>query len=1810
MSRTIPVDFDTFYYIQLLESIKDQGKEKFSDSRQQELQRFVEFLLEGENPVENIEKLAGASGTSDMSIFFSDLMERIHSFPPEEALEKIGEYAQDFLTLYGELVQDPDWKTSVEQELFGIVPPPEAGYFFTDFVVVEMRNQFADSSEDDRKTILPLLDSLFERIDRSGNIDQILSLYQEAGDLKQLLKILEELFSLSPDRESLEQYITSFPLLLKEFSDTFLQLAHSKIALLKNFCEGKPAELVETETDRELEEMLQEVQQREVQQREVQPARKEVLTEEEKQLRLLLRDYILHEIEGLTLELLQNVSEFNQDPGNPEKQNAVLNGLKLFKDLGKIHKYPGIEKVSGEIQSALAKFFKKGEALSAESIGELEKMGEKFSAYIDSLLNDQEQEGNRTLQQARDQFIRTLEGEKEAVLDKEVSLSDKEILQPEFEDINSRFLKGIEDSFRDLARDRANAEILKTLLQHLTHLQNWYDIWQLSEAAELVGAIKKALENPAQREKLLDNLSPVSEAVAFLSNKLFEAEPAMWKALSLQISGEELQVEPVDVSKSLEAFQEITHRQLQSIIDALDNTEVSYFSVINDFYKPQLKQIVANAALVKNEELQRIGNYFLQKIDLFVDLPEELQSDFRSLLREKIDWVSRSVSDLPEAIPAETMIKECDKLFEDMLSRVESLTVEEEERSRSEEEAVVDEELRTVFKRETRKYLEEIEKYLDQLEKDIGDKDVLNRLGSVIHTLKGSAQMLNQQPVAEFSAPMDHLLDLISEEKLKLSTQFVPLFRDAVTAIRKRLDNEEVDSGKILSSLNEYMESHQITEMVEETPTKPEPEISGEEMLKEVLEEEKTASAPMEPEETVETQEDMVQLSEQDPELLEIFRSEAQNNIASIEENLSLIEKFTYDKQSLQTLDQAIHEVRAAAKMLGFAEIGDLMDKVQQAVELLVEEKGANLGEAIPVLRKAIQVVNELAEKNRISRELYDKTVSAVDAILAGETSEMEEEEEVAAPEVTVPEEKPRVLEPSAQVLEAFYQEAREHLEDINFLLMKMEKDPKNEEFARHLMRTLHTLKGSAAMVYLETVEKLAHLSEDIVERFLEKEEPISQKAFDLLFEVVDEIEFIIDSQMHGLKGKTRNFADIVERLQSFFGEVTPQPEEVTTEEKEGPKEVPPSEKKEFLSITDELETGKVAPRDAYVRLHVNQMDTLLNEAAELVINHTQFKKQVEKLKNYLPRLDIESKNLQNVLWYLETIMNEEKRIIELVQTQLKDTPAIAESQKNQIENIQRTMHNLRVFYDNFIQNLQGIKESSKVYEEQIHKITQLSTHIHEEIMQARLVPIGLLFQRFHRPLRDLARKYNKKIKLYVEGESTELDRVLIEELYEPLLHILRNAIGHGIELPQERKKAGKPEEGLIRISATHDRNFVTVEIADDGCGIDVEKVKAKAIELGLLSESAAAEATVQEIFEFLMHPGFSTAEGTDRLSGRGVGLDVVKNQIQKIKGDIRIYSEKGKGTRFLIRVPISLTVTQAMLVEVSGQIYAIPLLQVEETTNVSVADLQREDQRYYMFHRGGKIPIRILSNILQTRGEMHRPVTLVGEYPVIIVQDEGRKVALLVDKIVHREEILVKSLGPGLRRVRYITGGSVLADGKVVLVLDVAQIVRDSFKPNETESEILVMPTAEVTEAKVVTSRPRKKVKARQQIIEGRKPQILVVDDSISIRKFLSSLLTQSGYEVEIAKNGYSALEKLNERDFDLVITDLEMPHMTGYELIEKIRSEDRWEQLPVIVLTGRASKHIQQVTENLGADEFIIKPFKENELLEKVSTFLVIKP
>ena len=358
-----------------------------------------------------------------------------------------------------------------------------------------------------------------------------------------------------------------------------------------------------------------------------------------------------------------------------------------------------------------------------------------------------------------------------------------------------------------------------------------------------------------------------------------------------------------------------------------------------------------------------------------------------------------------------------------------------------------------------------------------------------------------------------------------------------------------------------------------------------------------------------------------------------------------------------------------------------------------------------------------------------------------------------------------------------------------------------------------------------------------------------------------------------------------------------------------------------------------------------------------------------------------------------------------------------------------------------------------------------------------------------------------------------------------------------------------------------------------------------------------------QEILELLFYPGFSTRDETTTISGRGVGLDAVKSQIEKSKGNIRIYSDANSGTTFSIRIPISLSVIQSMLVRVSGHVYSIPLTQVEETLSINEKNFATDDKGHHLNLRGEQIPVTILSNLLTIKNEKPPKFLPDGNNQAIVILDQGNHIALAVDKIVRREEILIKSLGPVLKKLKYIIGGSIMADGEVLLILDVHQIIQESMR-----SVVLPELSPNIPEAFANKSIDRVKTKKKREkvSIKGRQPSLLVVDDSLSIRKYLSGILSGKGFITDISRNGSEALELLKNKDFDIIITDLEMPQMSGYELIETIRQDDRFDDLPIIVLTGRAGENFKSLTSELGADSYIVKPFKDRELFEEINNFI----
>ncbi len=1828
-----PVDYETFYFSEILDRIIQKGRQSLSAEQLSDLTTFLDYVRAADHPRDGVEKLARITGTSDIAIFFADILDNLPQQDPEDSVKRIDDHAGDFLAMFTELSQDARWKKDVFDQMAGAPVEEEMEAEepvgaseesvgetlpFREYVhreIVQTLEDFFASREDDVRTAG---EQLINRLTPEAEFLDSLRDYRDVPGFTPLVETFESLLEFPQDKEGVEEYLTRFAHRLRELTRHLTQVLRGQPESFNAFCSGEAAKV--EEPAEELDKLVESAQELDLKKTAAAP-----LSEEDRQLRLLLREYIIHEIQELARELHRALQQYNQAPDSEEAVEPILSVTKILKDLGQIHKYPGIEQVASDLQKVLKKYTETQMPFSGEAIQHLSEIDKLFIQYIDRVLAEKDKEALEQLELAYREMLTHLKPAEKPLFALEAPETHSA-----FQEVNSHFIQRLQSLFArwyDNPEDEALNIPIDTVL---THLKNWYQFFRLDIPGRMLQTLHEMLTSRSGRKRLQENRSAVDKILLNLQTRLFALAPEDEELLE-ELKAEKVEEIPgVGVSDSLEAFQEVTLRQLDQLIQALEQEEMDLTDFVENSYEPVLEQISENSLLIGNDDLQLITNYFLTRSDLLKSLSGDKLPELKHGLSELFRELKEKIRQLPDQMPVNKMTREYDIFFEKMMAVPEEAAEEMAEPPKAVEETAepekvveetpptreqfIDEELTNVFRTEAKRYLENISEKLDELEATPGDRQIISTLGNLIHTLKGSAQMLNQTEVAEVARPLEEVIDRILDDELHYTDKFLPLYREAVSLMENWLKGETVDIPGIRQKIEQYVETSRVGAPAPEVPE----EIATEEKAPEFVEKAVEPEAPVSEEmveEVAGEEGDLLELSEKDPELLDIFRSEVGRNLDEFDKNLALIEKFRYDKKTVQTLDQAVHEVRAAAKMLGFSEVGTLLDLLEQVIEELSKKEKKYWDEAIPALHKSVGVVRELSAHMKVARNRYQEALEELEKVLLDlrkpeavpEEEETPTEKEVVEEEVLVEQAEEEAPQPSRAVLEAFIQESRELLEDINFLLMKIEKDPENEEFTYHLMRSLHTLKGSAAMVDLDRIEKITHLAEDLVEGFRNRGEVISQKAVDVLFEVVDEVEFQVDALASGMKEKTRNYQEVLEKLEAFFQKKVEKAPEVVEKEAEPEAVLREAEDKLLkVEVRKEEEPEKPIARDTYVRLHVEQMDKLLNEAAELVINHTQLKTQLDRFKAYLPRLDMEGKNVQNVLWYLDKVKKDEERLLEVFQSHKLEIPGLEESYVQQLENLNRAINSLRIFYNNFIQNLQGIKELTTTFEEQIHKISRLSSSIHDEVMEARLVPIAMLFQRFHRPLRDLARKSGKKLKLVLEGESTELDRVLIEDLYEPMLHILRNAVDHGIEPVEERKKSGKPEEGTIYLRASHDRNFVTIEVEDDGQGVDLDKVREKAIKLGYLDADKAGELSDQELLEFLMYPGFSTREEATTVSGRGVGLDVVRNQIQKVKGDLRIFSEKGKGTRFIIRVPISLTVTQAMLVEVAGHIYAIPLLQAEETINIEVRDLELRDNSYFMRYRGGSIPVLNLANLLQIRSGKRKPISVVGEYPAIIVQDEGNRVALLVDRIVHREEILIKSLGPSLQRVRFITGGSVLADGKVVLVLDIPQIVKEAVKMRESGAVLTPEDLTTPPETAPATTTRRKK---RVRRVRGRKPSILVVDDSLSIRKFLASLLTQRGFDVEMAKNGYNALEKLNQQDFDVLITDLEMPHLSGYELIEQVRDEDRWKEMPIIVLTGRASKHIQQLTRSLGADEFIVKPFKEDELMELLNEYIILE-
>ncbi len=704
-----------------------------------------------------------------------------------------------------------------------------------------------------------------------------------------------------------------------------------------------------------------------------------------------------------------------------------------------------------------------------------------------------------------------------------------------------------------------------------------------------------------------------------------------------------------------------------------------------------------------------------------------------------------------------------------------------------------------------------------------------------------------------------------------------------------------------------------------------------------------------------------------------------------------------------------------------------------------------------------------------------------------------------------------------SKFIDQYKTETRERIQALSLGLLKLEKTPADRELLNAMMREAHSIKGASGMMGYKRIADITHKMEDGLQRALDGQLVLTRTCFEMFFRCMDALEPLLQDKV------TWNDAGI---NRDFTEDLCVLAEKVFTGQFQGEipgtADVTPVE--EIPAAAQEAETAEAGPRELpapaedSLRVDVSKLNRLINLSGELLIS----KIRLEELS---------------------------KDLLEKAETQGEAYG----------------------IFSGVIKDLTAVTE----------RIDLLTENMQDEMLKVRMLPVAYLFNTFPRAMRDLAQKKGKDLDFVIEGQDTQLDKAILDEMKVPLMHLLRNSVDHGIEAPEERKRHNKPAAGKITLAALREGSQVVLSVTDDGCGINVEKVKEIAVAKGFISREHIHSMVDEQVFQLLFTPGFSTREEVSEISGRGVGLDVVRDIVIKLKGMVEVTSDPSRGTSFIIRLPLTLAITECLLVMAGSDIYALPVDAVIETVRVSLTDLKTVEGKDVITVRGHILPVVKLHDIfgLPTKGIVEKKF-----FPILIVQSVERRIGILVDELLGRQEIIGKSIGDPLKRVRHIAGATILGSGKIVMILDVPMLIHSA-------------------EGGVV-----RQTVAGSKGAKGRKRKtILLAEDTLTTAMLEKNILESVGYSVVIARDGREALDKALQEKFDLVISDVLMPHMDGFELVTRLRREKNYKDVPIIIVTTRASDEDKRKGMEAGANAYLLKSdFTSEGLLETMERLL----
>jgi len=1148
----------------------------------------------------------------------------------------------------------------------------------------------------------------------------------------------------------------------------------------------------------------------------------------------------------------------------------------------------------------------------------------------------------------------------------------------------------------------------------------------------------------------------------------------------------------------------------------------------------------------------------------------------------------------------------------------------------------LDPELLELFIEEAKEEVASIKRKLPAWQEEPDDMELLITVRRSFHTLKGSGRMVGAERIGEYCWTVENLLNRLINRTLVRTPPMVDFIIEAAAAVPELVEQLEVgtapssDLSLLMARASAFAEGDPNAAVL--TISRPE---------QEAIEEEPGL--------------------EMDPVLLDIFSKETAGHLKVIVDYLAACEGHQPPFDVTDKLHRACHTLHGSANMAnverGVAVAASLNRFVRRVYDYKVGFQKSGLDALRAAARAIGTIVGDINKpertradystliehitnlSNAVQPEDTYVTDEIVDIAPAPAPAPAPDVEEVAQPEVEAVSGEP---EYDAEIAAIFTEESAELLESADKALLEWTGDKKSSRSMEELKRHLHTLKGGARMAGITAMGNLSHELETLLISLDSGRVNASPAVDELLQQSVDELHRMRDAVMAG-KAVT-SAGDLEKRIQQANAgfevaddsavetappeadvesaepaEFTIEPDdtvsmvivdtpladelaeiakaptadspstepepapETEAEPKPQPEPAAPPRKMVKAPPREEAEepksaaaaSGRAEPRQEFARIDADLLEDLLNAAGEISIYHSRLTQQVSSFEFHVEELEQTISRLRGQLRKLE--IETEAQIMHGHQDTLvaRDFDPLELDRYSNIQQLSRALAESASDLGSLKDLLQSLTTEAESLLVQQSRVT---AELQDGLMRTRMVPFERHVPRLTRLVRQIAKEADKRAELAVEGASGELDRQVLEKMLPPFEHMLRNAVVHGIESSEERQHSDKSATGRITIRLHREGSEMVIDVADDGRGLDVDAIRRKAYELDMLKPDS--KVTDEEIMELILTPGFTTAGKVTQAAGRGVGMDVVANEVKKLGGSLRISSVTSQGTNFTVRLPFTLAITQALVVRTGDEVYALPLPAVEGVARIPRGELENLLSQSEPSYQYGEETYKFRHLGMYLGGQAANLPKDEPFIPVILVRAGEFSAALLTDEMIASREIVVKTIGPQLASIRGISGATILGDGRIVLILDIAALVRTG---------------APVVELKKAAPTPT-----------DDRPLALVVDDSITVRRVTERFLQRNGMRVVLAKDGLDAISVISESKPDIILLDIEMPRMDGYEFASHVRNDPRIADVPIIMVTSRVGdKHRARAIE-LGVNDYLGKPYQDAELLEAIGRLL----